>query len=80
MVPFALSFLLVPFALRRRILTQGKRAIPALLLVLALFTGAAVLSGCGSGVFLQQSKTYNATVTATGAPYQHTIQVTLNVQ
>ncbi len=78
--PITLGFLLVPLALRRRILATRKGMLPALLLVIAMFAGATILSGCGSGVFLQQEKAYNATVTATSGSYQHSISVTLNVQ
>ena len=76
----ALAFLLVPFVFRRRHLLKGKQMLPTILLVLTTLTGALFITGCGAGLFLQPSKTYNATVVATSGAYQHTIPVTLNVQ
>ena len=82
LAPFALAFLLLPFA--RRLRRTGKRLSRMISVLLLLAAGAATLAGingCGSGFFGQQPQTYTVKVTGTEGSYlSHTSSVTLTVE
>ncbi len=81
--PIFWAVLLLPFAIRRRILANLQSRYLKLLLVVA---GAAfalsAISGCGStsGFFAQPQKTYSLTVTAAAGTLQHATTLTLTVE
>jgi predicted PurR-regulated permease PerM len=83
LAPFALAFLLLPFA--RRLRRTGKRLGRMISILLLLAAGAATLagiSGCGPlyGFFGQQ-QTYTVKMTGTeGSNLSHTSNVTLTVE
>jgi sugar lactone lactonase YvrE len=81
----ALSLLLLPFSLRRRL--RGMRSLTLCVALLVSLAAIAGLSGCGgrSGFFAQPQQTYTLNVTGTatgagGATLQHATTVTLTVQ
>ncbi len=79
----AISFLLMPFLLGRRMRRAGRklsRATRALLLTLALGL-IGLCSGCGGGGFFDHANnTYTVTVTAASGPDTHTTNVTLTIE
>jgi hypothetical protein len=83
MAPFALAFVLLPFA--RRLRGAGRRMgrmLSVLLLIVAGIAAVAGLSGCGSasGFFAQQGQSYTVTVTGTAGGLSHSATVNLTVE
>ena len=84
LAPFALAFLLLPFAGRlRRATKKLRRAMSVLLLLLAAVVAPIGLNGCGSsgsGFFAQPQQTYTLTVTGTSGTLSRSTNITLTVE
>ena len=83
MAPFALAFVLLPFA--RRLRGAGRRMgrmLSVILLIVAGMAAVAGMSGCGSasGFFAQQGQSYTVTVTGTAGALSHSATVNLTVE
>lgn len=77
-----LGFILLPWALQRRLRRAQRRLLGLLLFVLSGLAAIGTLSGCGSGngLFGQVPASYTITVTATSGSITHSTNVSLNVE